>query len=63
MIKLFTTDTTAVAPFTWDLCSFCNIMSALRAFSERLFHMASKLVFWIISQFLGADLDNISLFP
>ena len=42
VIKLFTTDTTAVASFTRDFCTFCNFMSAERAFSERFFHIGKQ---------------------
>ena len=54
VIKLFTTDTTAVAPFTRDFCIFCNFMSAVCTFSERLFHI-SKLTHVLadLSEFLG----------
>ena len=39
VIKLFTTDTTAVGPFTRDFCTCCNFMTTECAFSERFLHI------------------------
>ena len=62
VIKLFTADTTAVAPFARDFCTFCNFMSAERAFSERLFHIGKLTrVSANLSHFWAPD--SVSLFP